>query len=142
MGGFSVQVPAVDALSFRVQAAASDVRSAEGKLAATSCVDAGYADLTGSLGIFQQFWSSFTDGAASSVASTASAISSAAVQYQTVDSTVMVDPSITSAFVQSTLDGNDGMSQLLLGPLLPGATTSPPASPTTPGLPFLPGGSK
>ena len=137
MGAFSVAVPAVDALSFRVAAAASDVRSAEGKLAANSCLDTGYGDLSGALSSFQEFWQSFTDGAAQSVEGTASSIAAAAASYQSVDSHVIADPGLTSAFVNASVSGNDGLAQLLIGPLVGGG--GPPAAPTTPGLSGLPG---
>ena len=58
MGAFEVSVPAVDALSFRVLTAASDIRSAEGKLAAQACVDTGYPELSGALSEFQSSGSS------------------------------------------------------------------------------------
>jgi hypothetical protein len=133
VGAFSVSVPAVDALSFRVLAAASDIRSAEGKLRANACTDVGYPDLTGALSSFQGFWDSFTDGTASAVEKTGGNISAAATAYQTVDSTVMVDPSISSSFVSSTLSGGGGAAQMLLGPLLPGAgSTAPSLGPPLP----------
>ena len=131
MGAFSVQVPAVDALSFRVKAAASDVRSAEGKLAATSCLDAGYADLTGSLGI------SSSSGAVSPMGRPVGRHDGVR-HFQCCRSVSdrrqhrhggSVDH---RAFVQSTLDGNDGMSQLLLVRCCP-APRPHHRQPTTPG---------
>lgn len=117
MPGFAVHLPAVDALSFRVAAAASDVRSVEGKLAMNACIDTGYAALSTALTEFGEFWQSFIDGAAGAVDSTASAMSAAATAYHEVDSTVMADPALTATFMQNTLSGNDGLN-LLLAPLI------------------------
>ena len=97
MGAFSVSVPAVDALSFRVLTAASDVRSAQGKLASQACVDTGYPELSGALSEFQTFWQTYTDGVGTAIEGTGASISAAAAAYQTVDSTVIADPALTSA---------------------------------------------
>lgn len=125
MTGFSVSVPAVDALSFRVATAASDVRAAEGRLLATSCPNAGYADLAGALSSYSVFWHAFTQGAAGVVDTTASAIASAATSYQTVDDSVMVNPALTTSFVSASLAGNDSLLQLLVAPTLGGAPPEP-----------------
>lgn len=136
MPGFSVDVPAVDALSFRVAAAASDIRSAEGAVLSAGCVDAGYPDLAGALAGFSAFWQEFTEGTSHQVDATASSIAAAAQTYQTVDSTVMVTPELTSSVVQASLSGNDALLQLMVAPTLPNATAPAPADP----LPFPLGG--
>lgn len=125
MGGFEVRVGEVDALSFRVSVAASDVRSAQGELAATSCIDTGDAGLTGALSVFQQVWTEFTGEAARAVDGTAQAIAAAATSYQQVDSTVMADPQLTAGFIQAvTSSSDDGVAQMLTAPLV---GTAPPA---------------
>lgn len=120
MAGFEVAPQVVDALSFRVAVAASDVRSALGGLQAKVCIDTGDPELSGALSAFQQFWQGFTEGSAQAVDTTASSIAGAASAYQRVDSTVMVDPAVAGAFVDATLNGSGGTAQLLLGPMLPG----------------------
>jgi hypothetical protein len=120
MSGFRVSVEAVDALSFRVATAASDVRSAAGQLQADACYATGDAALDGALGHFQQFWQGFSQEAAATVDDTAAKIAAAAQAYHHVDTTVMVDPSLTQAFLQATASGNSGTAQLLVAPLLPG----------------------
>jgi hypothetical protein len=120
MGGFQVRTPVVDALSFRVSVAASDVRSALGSMKATMCVDTGDPELSGALSSFQTFWQSFTEGSAQGVDSTAGSMSAAAVAYQQVDTHVMVNPALSSAFMHASASGDSGTAQLLLGPMLPG----------------------
>lgn len=123
MGGFQVSLPAVDALSFRVSVAASDVRSALGSLRAEACIDTGDAELSAALTSFQQLWQAFTEGAGQALDATASSVAAAAAAYQQVDATAMVDPSLTTAFARAAASGDGGAAQLLLGPLLPGAGT-------------------
>lgn len=118
MPGFKVSLPEVDALSFRVSVAASDVRSAAGPMRANACYATGSPALDGALSEFQQFWSGFTQGAAHTLDGTAGTIASAAAAYQNVDSTVMVDPALSSAFLQASVNGNSGLAQLLIGPLV------------------------
>lgn len=118
MSAFSVTVPAVDALSFRVGTAASDIRSAQGRVQASGCVDTGYPDLTGALSSYASFWHSFTEGTAEQVDATASSVAAAAASYQTVDASVMVEPALTTAFVQASLSGNDALMGLLVSPAL------------------------
>jgi hypothetical protein len=140
VGAFEVSVPAVDALSFRVLTAASDIRSAEGKLTSQACVDTGYPELSGALSEFQTFWQSFTNETAGAVEGTGGNIAAAASAYQTVDSTVIADPALTSGFVSATMSGNDGLAQLLVGPMLGGPSAPPSAGASgLPGLPGLPG---
>ncbi len=131
MPGFSVTVPTVDALSFRVATAASDIRSAQGVVLSAGCVDAGYADLSGALSSFGTFWQQFTQDVSSQVDSAAQTIAAAAVSYQSVDSTVMVSPALTTSVVKASLSGNDAMLQLLVAPMLPNAT-----APVAPAAPF------
>ncbi len=135
MSGFSVEVPAVDALSFRIATAASDARAAQAPVDAQGCVDTGYADLTGALSSYAAFWSQFGAGAAAQVDATAASVASAAAAYQSVDSTVMASPALTGSFVQATLSGNDGLATLLVGPLLGSPAPVAPVG----GLPGLPG---
>jgi hypothetical protein len=123
VGGFQVEVPVVDALSLRVAVAASDVRSALGSMKATACVDTGDPALSGALSSFQSLWQSFTEHAAQSVDSTASSMSAAANAYRVVDTHVMVNPALASAFMHATATGDGGTAQMLLGPLLPGTGT-------------------
>lgn len=120
MAGFEVAPRVVDALSFRVAVAASDVRSALGGVQSNVCIDTGDPELSGALSTFQQFWGRFTEGSAQAVDSTAGGIAAAAAAYQQVDSAVMVDPAVAGAFVDATLSGSGGTAQLLLGPVLPG----------------------
>jgi len=122
VSGFQVHTPVVDALSFRVAVAASDVRSALGSMKATMCVDTGDPALSGALSSFQSFWQGFTEGSAQSVDSTAGSMSAAAVAYQQVDTHVMVDPALSSAFIDASVRGDSGTAQLLFGRWLRGAT--------------------
>jgi hypothetical protein len=122
VSGFEVSTPVVDALSVRVAVAASDVRSALGGMQARMCVDTGDAALSGALSSFQQFWQGFTEGSAHGVDTTATGMAAAARAYQQVDTHVMVDPALTSAFIHASATGGGGAAQLLMGPLLPGGT--------------------
>lgn len=122
MSGFQVSVQAVDALSFRVLAAASDVRSAAGQLQANACYATGDTALDGALAQFQQFWQGFTQDAARVVDDTAAQVAGAAQAYHQVDTTVMVDPGLTQAFLQAAATGDSGTAQLLVAPLLPGGS--------------------
>ena len=130
MGRFEVRVGEVDALSFRVSMAASDVRAVQGEVAAGVCYDTGDAALSGALSAFQQVWADFTEQAAQAVDATASAIAAAAASYAQVDSTVMADPRLTAGFVRAVTDGGDGVAQMLVAPLLPGSGGSVPAGPS------------
>ena len=119
MSGFEVQVPAVDALSGSVVAAASQARSALGQMNGAACVDTGDAGLTGALSMFQQAWGSFTEVAAQTVDQTGVAISAPAVAYQRVDATVIADPRVTAAFVVEVAASGDGQAALAAGPDVP-----------------------
>lgn len=121
MPGFQVSLPALDALSARVVVAGGDVRSALGSMQLNACIDAGDAKVSAAIDEFTQFWQGAVQGAAQAVDTTGADMAAAAQQYGQVDSTVMVDPSLTSAFAQATMSGNSGLTSLLLGPLLPGA---------------------
>lgn len=136
-GGFSVRLPAVDELSARVSLAASDVRSTLGSIELNACLMTGSARLTAALDGFSQFWQGAVQSSASAIDATAAEMSQAAVQYGNVDSTVMVDPSLTKEFVSLELSGNSGLATTMLGPLLPRATpdVTAPLSPLLPGLP-------
>jgi hypothetical protein len=131
-----VSLPAVDELSARVLIASSDVKGALGSMQLNVCVDAGNADVSAAIDEFSQFWQSAVSDASAAIAQTGQAMASAAQQYGQVDSTVMVDPALTAAFTQDTLDGNSGAAQMLLGPMLPGfGTTSGSPNPLTGLLP-------
>jgi hypothetical protein len=105
MSQFEVSLPAVDALSFRVGVAGSDAQSAAGQLRANACYATGSSALDGALSEFQQFWDSFTQASASDVDTTAATIAAAAAAYHQVDTTVMVDPALTSAFMRASMGG-------------------------------------
>lgn len=120
MSGFTVRVGEVDALSFRVSVAASDIRAAQAEVQAAACYDTGDAALSGALSAFQQVWAGFTAEAARAVDTTAGAIAAAAASYAQVDSTVMADPKLTAGFVQAVAAGGDGVAQMLVAPLLGG----------------------
>ena len=141
-GGFSVRLPAVDELSARVSLAGSDVRSALGNIQLNACLLTGSARLSAALDGFSQFWQGAVQSSAQAIDATAAEMAQAAVQYGNVDSTVMVDPSLTKEFVSLELSGNSGLATTMLGPLLPRATsdTSNPLSPFLPGLPGSNGG--
>ena len=136
-GGFSVRLPAVDELSARVSVAGSDVRAALGHIHLNGCLMTGSARLSAALDGFSQFWQGAVQSSASAIDATASQMASAAVQYGNVDSSVMVDPSLTKEFVSLELSGNSGLATTMLGPLLPRATpdVSNPMGPLLPGLP-------
>lgn len=136
-GGFSVRLPAVDELSARVSIAGSDVRSALGHLQLNACLMTDSARLSAALDGFSQFWQGAVQSSASAIDATSAEMAQAAVQYGTVDSTVMVDPSLTKEFVSLELSGNSGLADTMLGPLLPNAKPdiSDPMGPLLPGLP-------
>jgi hypothetical protein len=120
MSGIKVSLPALDELSARVLVAGSDTRAALGTMQLNACIDAGDAQVSAALDEFSQFWQGAVKGAGQAIDQTGSQMSAAAQAYGQVDSTVMVDPSLTSAFASETLSGNGGEAALLLGPLLPG----------------------
>lgn len=129
-----VSLPAVDELSARVLIASSDVKGALGSMQLNVCLDAGNADVSAAIDEFSQFWQAAVADASTAIAQTGQAMSNAAMQYGQVDSTVMVDPALTTAFTQDTLDGDSGAAEMLLGPMLPGfGTTSGSANPLIPG---------
>jgi hypothetical protein len=125
-----VSLPAVDELSARVLIASSDVKGALGSMQLN-------ADVGAAIDEFSQFWQSAVSDASAAIAQTGQAMASAARQYGQVDSTVMVDPALTAAFTQDTLDGNSGAAQMLLGPMLPGFGT--PSGNPSPLSGLLPG---
>lgn len=120
MPNIQVSLPALDALSARVAIAGGDVRSALGAVEYNACIDAGNPALSAAIDSFTQFWQSAVKGGAEAIDNTAGLVSAAAAQYGHVDSTVMVDPSLTAAFTSMTMDGNQGEAQMLLNPFLPG----------------------
>jgi hypothetical protein len=141
--GFEVSLPAVDELSARVAIAGSDIRGALGGLQLNVCLDTGNGELSAALDGFTQFWQTAVHDAADAVDSTATAMNQAAVQYGVIDSTAMMDPTITSAFVNAAISGDAGATELWLGPLLPGASVSGVTPPLLPGFspfPGVPGG--
>lgn len=136
--GFQVSLPALDELSARVAIAGSDVRSTLGSVELNACLVTDSPRLSAALDGFSQFWQGAITQSSASIDTTAIQMSQAAIAYGTVDSTVMVDPTLTKAFVQETLDGNSAEAGLLIAPLLPGAGTPQPASP----IPLPTGGGK
>ena len=121
MPPIQVSLPALDELSARVAIAGGDVQSALGRMEFNACIDSGNPALSEAIDGFTQFWQSAVKGGAQAIDNTAGLMAAAAAQYGHVDSTVMVDPSLTASFTSMTLDGDSGEAQLLLGPLLPGA---------------------
>jgi uncharacterized protein YukE len=91
-GGIRVDPEALTHSAPRLLRSAGTVRDVSASVLGTGCIDLGEGPLSAALDTFTMKWSTLTNHAADAVQQLSQTISSAALSYEAVDSSVMPAP--------------------------------------------------